>query len=186
MGESLIRRRHSAPASEARGAQRSPTNPIFTRTDILDIPPHVVDVSPVFNPGVIRVGERYLLLRWQIRGRETVLMAAKSTDGGRFSVRPRIVEIEGIETADQPLYHVCDPRLTWIDDTISVVFAADTNKGCRPGAGPATTTVGPLLQACHRRVLSSNGAAASPVANAGRTPAQACPPTPARPSGPGR
>ncbi|MBU0637616.1 MAG: glycoside hydrolase family 130 protein [Planctomycetes bacterium] len=114
--------------------KRSPANPILTRTDIPDIPPDVVDVSSVFNPGAIRVGDRdLLLLRVQTRGRETVLMVAESGDGERFSVRPRIVEIAGLKTVAERLYHIYDPRLTRIDDTIFVVFAADTDSGCRLG-----------------------------------------------------
>ena len=114
--------------------RRSAANPILTRSDIPDLPPHVGDVSSVFNPGAIRVGDRYmLLLRVQTRGRETVLMVAESEDGERFSVRPRVVQIDGLETLDQKLYHIYDPRLTRIDETIYIVFAADTDDGCRLG-----------------------------------------------------
>lgn len=114
--------------------QRSPASPIITRADIPDIQPHVVDVSSVFNPGAIRVGDRYLLLlRVQTRGRETVLLVAESSDGERFQVRPKLVEFEGIETAGETIYHVYDPRLTRIGDTIYVMFAADTDGACRLG-----------------------------------------------------
>jgi len=114
--------------------KRYADNPILTRSDIPDLPPHIVDVSSVFNPGAIRVGDRYmLLLRVQTRGRETVLMVAESTDGERFSVRPRVVQIDGIEALDQKLYHIYDPRLTRIDETLYIVFAADTDDGCRLG-----------------------------------------------------
>ncbi len=114
--------------------RRSAVNPILTRLDIPDLPPHIVDVSSVFNPGAIRVDGRYvLLLRVQTRGRETVLMVAESEDGERFSVRPRVVQINGIETLDQKLYHIYDPRLTRIDGTIYIMFAADTDDGCRLG-----------------------------------------------------
>jgi len=114
--------------------RRSTANPILTRLDIPDLSPHVVDVSSVFNPGAIRVDDRYLLLlRVQTRGRETVLMVAESTDGERFSVRPGVVRIEGIEALNQTLYHIYDPRLTRIDETIYIMFAADTDDGCRLG-----------------------------------------------------
>jgi predicted GH43/DUF377 family glycosyl hydrolase len=114
--------------------QRSSANPILTRADIPPIPPHVVDVTSVFNPGAIRLaGHYYLLLRVQTRGRETVLMVAESADGERFVVRPRLVRIEGLEAVKQTIYHVYDPRLTRIDDSVYVVFAADTEGGCRLG-----------------------------------------------------
>lgn len=114
--------------------QRSAANPIITRADIPDVPPLAVDVTSVFNPGAIRLGDRYvLLLRVQTRGRETVLMVADSADGQAFTVRPQIVEIEGIKEVEQRIYHIYDPRLTRIGEMIYAVFAADTDDGCRLG-----------------------------------------------------
>lgn len=114
--------------------KRSAANPIITRADIPDVLPRILDVTSVFNPGAVRLGDRdVLLLRVQTRGRETVLMVAESTDGRRFSVRPRVVEIAGTEAIAQTLYHIYDPRLTPIDGTIYLVFAADTDQGCRLG-----------------------------------------------------
>jgi predicted GH43/DUF377 family glycosyl hydrolase len=47
-------------------------NPILTRDDIQCSAPHLRDVSSVFNPGAIKIGDQYLLLlRVQNRGRET-------------------------------------------------------------------------------------------------------------------
>lgn len=74
-----------------------------------------------------------LLLRVQTRGRETVLMVAESTGGEHFSVWPQEVQIHGVEALGKTLYHIYDPRLTRIDDTIYIVFAADTDQGCRLG-----------------------------------------------------
>jgi len=114
--------------------RRSCANPILTRADIPDVPPDVVDVSSVFNPGAIRLGDRdVLLLRVQTRGRETVLMIAESDDGERFTVRPRAVRIEGMEAVADRVYHVYDPRLTRIDDVIYIMFAGDTDEGCKLG-----------------------------------------------------
>ena len=114
--------------------QRSAANPIITRADIPDVPPRIVDVTSVFNPGAVRLGDRIvLLLRVQTRGRETVLMVAQSTDGERFVVRPQEVHIQGIEAIGRTLYHIYDPRLTRIDDTVYIMFAADTDRGCRLG-----------------------------------------------------
>jgi len=114
--------------------QRSRANPILTRASIPAVPPNVVDVTSVFNPGAIHVGDRYLLLlRVQTRGRETVLMMAESADGERFAVRPQLVQFVGLGAVHQTIYHVYDPRLTRIGDTIYVMFAADTDAGCRLG-----------------------------------------------------
>jgi beta-1,4-mannooligosaccharide/beta-1,4-mannosyl-N-acetylglucosamine phosphorylase len=109
------------------GMKRSDENPILTRADIPGR-----DVSSVFNPGAIRDGDRTrLLLRVQTRGRETLLMWAESADGVRFVVDPEPVEVEGLD--DSRIYHVYDPRLTRIEDRVYVVFAADTDEGCRLG-----------------------------------------------------
>jgi beta-1,4-mannooligosaccharide/beta-1,4-mannosyl-N-acetylglucosamine phosphorylase len=114
--------------------KRSPGNPILTRGDIPAVSPHVTDVSSVFNPGAIKLGETYLLmLRVQTRGRETVLMIAESADGEHFRVRPKLARIVGLESVRETVYHVYDPRLTSIDGTVFVVFAADTANGCRLG-----------------------------------------------------
>jgi predicted GH43/DUF377 family glycosyl hydrolase len=114
--------------------QRSAHNPILTRSDIPDLPPHVVDVSSVFNPGAIKLGSRYLLLlRVQTRGRETILRLAESNDGDTFRVQPRQLAIEGLADLDVRIHHVYDPRLTSIDDIVYIVFAADVDDGCRLG-----------------------------------------------------
>lgn len=114
--------------------KRHPGNPILTRADIPNVPPDIADVTSVFNPGAVFFDDRcFLLLRVQTRGRETVLMVAESDDGVRFSVRPEIVRFEGLETVGEKIYHVYDPRLTRLDGMVYVVFAADTDGGCRLG-----------------------------------------------------
>jgi len=114
-------------------------NPIITREDIPDIPPQVADVSSVFNPGAIRFGDQdVLLLRVQTRGRETIMLVAHSTDGEHFEIRPQVVEISGLDTIDRRLYHLYDPRLTQIGETVYIVFAADTDQGCRLGVARTT------------------------------------------------
>jgi beta-1,4-mannooligosaccharide/beta-1,4-mannosyl-N-acetylglucosamine phosphorylase len=91
-----------------------------------------MDATSVFNPGAIRLGDRiHLLLRVQTRGRETLLMDAESRDGVRFEVHPEPITIEGLNPAG--IYHVYDPRLTAIEDCVYMVFAADTDDGCRLG-----------------------------------------------------
>jgi beta-1,4-mannooligosaccharide/beta-1,4-mannosyl-N-acetylglucosamine phosphorylase len=114
--------------------RRSPHNPILTRADIPDISPLATDVSAVFNPGAIRIGDRtLLLLRVQTRGRETLFLLAEGADGVSFRVRPEPVGIEGLHELESRVHHVYDPRLTRIGEEVYAVFSADTDHGCHLG-----------------------------------------------------
>lgn len=114
--------------------QRHPNNPIITRKDIPDIPPHLVDVTSVFNPGAIKFNDTYLLLlRVQNRGRETFTVKATSRDGVHFEVDNRIVHFRGIENVAEKIYHCYDPRITRIDDCYYIMFALDMDAGCHLG-----------------------------------------------------
>lgn len=113
---------------------RSPANPILTRDDVPDVPPELVDVSSVFNPGAVRHRDRFLLmLRVQTRGRETYFMTAESEDGARFEVRPRVVNLRGMDRVAGAVYHCYDARITRLDGRCYVMFAMDTDFGCRLG-----------------------------------------------------
>ncbi len=113
---------------------RSSDNPILTVRDIPSMPPDVVDPSSVFNPGAVRWGDRYMLmLRVQTRGRHTHLVMAESRNGREFDVWPELVRIPGLHSVGQVIHHVYDPRITAIDDEFLVMFAADTDRGCRLG-----------------------------------------------------
>ena len=112
---------------------RSSDNPIVTTMDLPRLP-GIVDSSSVFNPGAVRWGDRYMLmLRVQTRGRRTHLVMAESRNGREFSVWPEIVRIPGLDGLDETVYHVYDPRITPLDDEFLVMFAADTETGCRLG-----------------------------------------------------
>ncbi len=114
--------------------RRCSANPILTRRDIPDLPPGLTDITSVFNPGAIRLGDvDTLLLRVQTRGRETVLMVAESTDGESFTVRPQLTTISGLDAVRETIYHIYDPRLTQIDETLYIMFAADVDGACRLG-----------------------------------------------------
>lgn len=118
---------------------RSSDNPILTTRDIPPMPPDIVDPSSVFNPGAVRWGDRYMLmLRVQTRGRRTYLVMAESLNGREFDVWPGPVHIHGLESAGETIYHVYDPRITAIDDAFLVMFAADTDSGCRLGTARTT------------------------------------------------
>lgn len=111
--------------------QRHPANPILTRAALPDLGGRMHDVSSVFNPGAIRIDDTtYLLLRVQTRGRETVWMLAESPDGERFTVRPRLLTIDGLEDLSAPVHHAYDARLTRVDGAIYALFAVDTDAGC--------------------------------------------------------
>ncbi len=110
---------------------RSLKNPILTRDDVPDVPPELVDVTSVFNPGAVRHDGRYLLmLRVQTRGRETYLMMAESEDGETFEVAPRVLPVRGMDSVQETVYHCYDPRITRLDGRYYVMFAMDTDFGC--------------------------------------------------------
>jgi predicted GH43/DUF377 family glycosyl hydrolase len=114
--------------------ERDPANPILTRADVPDVPPHIVDVTSVFNPGAVRYLDRTLLiLRVQTRGRETHLFTASSDDGVRFEVSTEPVRLQGIERVSGAVYHVYDPRITRIGPSFYVMVAIDMDGGCRLG-----------------------------------------------------
>jgi beta-1,4-mannooligosaccharide/beta-1,4-mannosyl-N-acetylglucosamine phosphorylase len=114
--------------------RRASGNPILTRADIPDIAPRLIDATSVFNPGAIKMEDRYhLMLRVQSRGRETFLLMARSDDGHRFEVSTEPVSLGEIDA-----YHVYDPRLTRLEDACYVVFAADVDGGCLLGTARTT------------------------------------------------
>jgi beta-1,4-mannooligosaccharide/beta-1,4-mannosyl-N-acetylglucosamine phosphorylase len=113
---------------------RSPHNPILTRDNIPPIPPDLVDVTSVFNPGAIKHEGRYILLaRVQSRSRETFLVVAESEDGERFTVRDERVHLEGLEQLGKRVFHVYDARLTRFGETVYLMFAMDMDEGCHLG-----------------------------------------------------
>jgi beta-1,4-mannooligosaccharide/beta-1,4-mannosyl-N-acetylglucosamine phosphorylase len=109
-------------------------NPIITREDIPDAPPEIVNATSVFNPGAVVIdGCVVLLLRVQTRGRRTFFMRAESADGAHFEIAPELVPVVGIEDYEGEVYHCYDPRITSVEGTLHVVFAMDTDRGCRLG-----------------------------------------------------
>jgi beta-1,4-mannooligosaccharide/beta-1,4-mannosyl-N-acetylglucosamine phosphorylase len=114
--------------------KRHPKNPILTRDDIPDIPPHLLDVTSVFNPGAVKFGEKYLLmLRVQSRSRETYMVMAESLNGVDFTVARMIVDFQGIEKVEERIYHMYDARITKIEQTYYIMFAMDMEGGCQLG-----------------------------------------------------
>jgi len=114
--------------------ERSRQNPILTRDSIPPIPPELVDVTSVFNPGAIKFQGKYILMmRVQSRSRETFLVVAESTDGERFTSRNEIVRLEGLEKLGKRVYHIYDARLTRLDDAVYMMFAMDMEGACHLG-----------------------------------------------------
>jgi beta-1,4-mannooligosaccharide/beta-1,4-mannosyl-N-acetylglucosamine phosphorylase len=100
--------------------------PLLTREDIPEIHPDVVDPSSVFNAGAAHFdGKVFLMLRVQTRGRRTFLVMAESEDGFRFEVDDRLVQFNGIESVQERINHIYDPRLTVIDDVCYAMVALD-------------------------------------------------------------
>jgi len=119
---------------------RSTLNPILTRADIPEIPPVLRDVSSVFNPGAVDRRDTAarcitLLLRVQDRSRETYIVPAHSPDGLHFRVEPTLVQFRGLEKIAAKIYHVYDPRITYLEGTYYVLFALDMDGGCGLGLG---------------------------------------------------
>ena len=73
------------------------------------------------------------MLRVQLRSRETVLYMAESSDGVQFHVINDLVKLQGIESVNERIFHIYDPRITKIDSTFYVMFAMDTESGCKLG-----------------------------------------------------
>lgn len=110
---------------------RHVASPIMTRTDVPDIGTRYRDVTSVFNPGAIRFhGEFLLMLRVQNRGRESLLMKAVSPDGVHFTILPVEVQLHGLESSGLRVYHLYDPRITYLDGVYHIYLAMDTSTGC--------------------------------------------------------
>ncbi len=119
--------------------RRDRHNPILTRKDIPDLSGAFTDVTSVFYPGAVKIGDRYhLILRVQSRGRETMLLGAESRDGVKFRVSSEPIILRGIENEKRTIYHVYDPRITKIEDQYYVTVAIDTDSGCRMGVARST------------------------------------------------
>lgn len=114
--------------------QRHPKNPIITRKDIPNIPPYLVDVTSVFNPGAVKFKDKYLLiLRVQSRSRETYFVMAESANGVDFKVRKEIVQFNGIEKVEETIYHIYDARITPLEGKFYIMFAMDMENSCKLG-----------------------------------------------------
>ena len=116
--------------------ERYMNNPVVSIKDIPDIPPYLIDVTSVFNPGATGFNNKILLLlRVQNRARETFFITAKSENGLRFKVNDDFVKWNGLDKVKEEIFHLYDPRITKIDDAYYIMFAMDVTSGCYLGLG---------------------------------------------------
>jgi len=116
--------------------ERYTNNPIIVSSDIPDIPPDLVDVTSVFNPGAILFnGKILLMLRVQNRARETYFIMAESENGINFRVEDQPVNWIGLDNVKERIFHVYDPRITRIGKEYYIMFAMDMDSGCKLGLG---------------------------------------------------
>ena len=114
--------------------RRSPANPILVPADVPALSPAFTDVSSVFNPGAVRLPDRYVLLvRVQSRGRETCLVTAESADGVHFALAGAPVRFRGLADVGRTIFHVYDPRITPLEGAYYITIAADVDGGCLLG-----------------------------------------------------
>lgn len=109
-------------------------NPIISPNNIHSSNPEMIDVSSVFNPGAIKFdGKTILLLRVQNRGRETMLVKAESNDGSKFVIENVPLEISGLDRTNETIFHIYDPRVTFLDERFYIMVAVDVVGKCLLG-----------------------------------------------------
>ena len=109
-------------------------NPIISPNNIDSSNPEMFDVSSVFNPGAIKFdGKIILLLRVQNRGRETMLVKAESNDGSKFVIENVPLEISGLDRTNETIFHIYDPRVTFLDERFYIMVAVDVVGKCLLG-----------------------------------------------------
>lgn len=116
----------------ARGphALRHPANPILTGAAF----PDGSGIVRVFNSGVVRRGERYVMVcRAEDRSLQNHLWVADSKDGVRFVPRAAPIPLpeSDPEYAEYTRGMVYDPRITEIDGVYYLMHAAHSSHGCR-------------------------------------------------------
>jgi len=108
--------------------RRHPANPILTARDM------PVACNSVFNSGVTRFGDGYLmLLRIEDLDCRQHFRVALSDDGVRFTASERAVEFPPDEEAARYEGTIYDPRITRLGDDYYVTYAAHSDLGVRIG-----------------------------------------------------
>jgi len=141
-------------------SQRGPVtryahNPILTKHDV----PYLVET--VHNAGVVKVGNRYLMVfRSHQRSGRSILGAAESEDGFHFTVRPApfmVPATSGVFAMAEE-YGLEDPRITPLDGHYYVTYSAYSRHGVRIGLAVTddfgrVERVALITQVDHRNVV---------------------------------
>lgn len=110
--------------------QRYEGNPILQGNDFPG------DIWWVFNSGVIKVDNRYIMVsRVEDSSLNLYMWVSESSDGIHFTPRPEPVKMpEGDPEFDRYAgWTYWDPRITKLEDTYYIVVAAHSHHGCRLG-----------------------------------------------------
>jgi predicted GH43/DUF377 family glycosyl hydrolase len=135
---------------------RSARNPILTAQDV----PY--PVATVHNPAAARLddGRIVMVFRSHRANGRSLLGAADSTDGERFTVRPKpwLTPSDREPFASYEEYGVEDPRLTRIDGNWYLTYSAYSRHGVRIGLARSRDLVtverlGFITQADHRNTV---------------------------------
>ena len=118
------------PLASSPFVHRHSANPILTAGDV----PYSAKL--VFNPGVVRFEDRYVMVFRNDYGPAegahlwgTSIGLAFSDDGVHWQVQPQPC----FEWSDGEIIRAYDPRLTVLDDRCAMTFAVDTVHGIRGG-----------------------------------------------------
>jgi len=115
-------------APEGPIVERYERNPILTKHDV----PYPVET--VHNAGVVKHGDRYVMLfRSHLRNGRSILGLAESEDGFRFRVRPQPFMTPAREEpfAIYEEYGVEDPRICALDGEYLITYSAYSRYGVR-------------------------------------------------------
>lgn len=105
-------------------------NPILEKKDI----PYPVET--VHNAGVVKVGEKYMMLfRSHLRTGRSIIGLAESKDGFKFksSSKPFMVPAKTGLFKEYEEYGVEDPRITFIEGNYFITYSAYSRHGVRIG-----------------------------------------------------
>jgi predicted GH43/DUF377 family glycosyl hydrolase len=110
-------------------------NPILTKNDV----PY--EVATVHNAGVVKYGNKYLMLfRSHLHNGRSILGLARSYDGFNFIVdeKPFMEPSRKGIFAEYEEYGVEDPRITYIDGEFLITYSAYSRHGVRIGLAKTT------------------------------------------------
>jgi len=105
-------------------------NPVLTKNDF----PTEANIKTVFNSGVIKVDDKYIMVcRVEDAALTNRMWIAESNDGFKFIPRALPIQLphDNPEFAEYTSSMYYDPRITKIDNAYYIVHAAHSTHGCR-------------------------------------------------------